>query len=254
MRAGFVVMVRLELRSLAAAMPWLGLVLGACNPTPPRVPNAPEDAGAVDAAVRDGGAGADASPPMANAGTGAPWEFPPIEGKYCALAVGAECDGREDCTSGQRCCARFNAMTFSYDNIRCEGSCRGPTRFEVCHVGGDDGEPDCVEPGYVCRPSLIARFDFVSVCAPRLASEPEIENRGEPGSIACGGESCEVGAEQCCLRATFDFSRPTPQFLPPYCAPLARGRAACGCDVGPQDAGVDAGDASQPDPGEDDAG
>ena len=83
-----------------------------------------------------------------------------------------------------------------------------------------------------------------------------------PGLIECGHDTrCEVGAEQCCLRASFDFARGTTSFLEPYCAPIEAGRAACDCSVeppssgAPQDAGVDAsiGDASQPEP-DDDAG
>ena len=258
-------MVRLQLRSLVAAMPWLGLVLGACDPASPRDAHPHEDASVDDGAVLDDGDGGDAEPPMSTAGTGAPFPFPPIviptEGKYCALSVGAQCDGREDCPSGQRCCATFNPATVSYDNVSCQANCRGMTRCEVCHADGD-GESDCADPGYVCRPSLIARFEFFSVCALRLPSDAKPTNTGTPGLIECGHDTrCEVGAEQCCLRASFDFARGTTSFLEPYCAPIEAGRAACDCSVeppssgAPQDAGVDAsiGDASQPEP-DDDAG
>jgi hypothetical protein len=218
----------------------------------------------------------DAGGPMGGAGVGGrpPTLFPdamipfPIEGEICVLSVGARCDGAEDCGDGQRCCAQFVSDGFTYVSIGCQLTCEPPSGYVLCHQ-----DNDCDQRGFECRPSLIASFPSTSVCAPPngVWAEP---TEPIPGEVACGSESCDAETQQCCLRASFDLKKgPYPQFLEPFCAPVAAGDEACSCDAvppepdppdaGPQvpDASPDAEipdaaipDASQPEPIDDDAG
>lgn len=213
----------------------IACMLGACDtstdlPSDAGNPSQGRGAGRDDAMVANP---RDAAPPSQRDAMPPVVVFPPpqLPDSVCALAVGAECDGAEDCGSGQVCCGEFDPATFSYERIACADRCDGSNSFEFCHEG-----ERCGTSGLVCRRSLIIPYDFVGVCA--MPAEPARDLRGEAvsGQIACGAQTCDVGAEKCCLRARFDFARRAAMALEPHCAPIDY---QCACDAAPepQDAG-----------------
>jgi hypothetical protein len=133
----------------------------------------------------------------------------------CSLAVGAECDGNEDCGHKQVCCGHFDQLTFSYTSIGCESTCAGADDFQLCH------SDDVCAAGTVCRPSLILPYDFIRVCATPIQGQGPSTDRDVADEVACGARNCKGGQEQCCLTAHFDRSAPypTPVAEEPYCAP-----------------------------------
>jgi hypothetical protein len=153
----------------------------------------------------------------------------------CALRVGAECDGPEDCASGSTCCARFSRTTYSYTEIACSSSCDAVDDYELCHPG-----QMCVFPR-TCRRSLIVPHDFITVCAEPALVPTQTTSTALSGEIVCGDDRCAAGAEHCCLRNQFDFGTMMSTPLPPFCAPLG---SECACDTEPPDvppADLDAG-------------
>jgi hypothetical protein len=169
-----------------------------------------------------------------------PFTFPLPE-TQCALAVGAECDGREDCANDEICCGRYEPLFFMYTSIRCRPRCDSSDDIEFCHPGDT-----CSRAGTVCRPSLIIPYDFVGVCARPEENLPALLGTAVAGEVACGDTRCSAGSEKCCLRSRYDFREMRLDALEPYCAPLDH---TCNCrhDPGPVDAGV-------PDGGEGDGG
>lgn len=241
-------MLRPMLRSMAGVLAWACLCpLPACEPSQPRTRDSGTASMDGNAGQEPDAGGPDAmgepAPPMAGR-----WSPPRPPPSVCALSVGAQCDGREDCPDGQFCCAHFDSATFRYDSVRCQTSCGGASNFELCH----DGDT-CSTPGFVCRPSVIAQFDFIAVCAQPLPVPAETASDAVAGQIACGkARSCDVGSEQCCLGARYYFSTLSTTWLEPYCAPIGE---ECSCDSEPTSTDSDAGSESPVDAGPaDDAG
>jgi hypothetical protein len=184
----------------------------------------------VDASGLDAAAGRPARPPLI------------LPNTQCALAVGAECDGREDCPIGQTCCGHYEPVFFTYSSIECRSRCDDSNDIEFCHPG-----QTCMRAGHVCRASLIIPYDFIGVCALPSSSVPPLKGEAVAGDVACADASCSAASEQCCLRSRYDFNAMSLSALEPYCAPLEH-TCSCDHDPTPPDAGVpDAG-------GDEDAG
>jgi hypothetical protein len=141
----------------------------------------------------------------------------------CSLAVGARCDGSEDCASGEVCCGTLAELVPTYESISCQKECAAPRSFEICHAG-----TKCRD-GSTCRRSSIIPHEFIVVCfdIPNRSDEPV--GKAIKQEIACGPDTCEYGKEQCCLNAKVTFGSP-PAAEPAYCAPLD---AQCLCDDEP---------------------
>jgi hypothetical protein len=141
----------------------------------------------------------------------------------CSLAVGAECDGAEDCALGEVCCGTLEELVPTYQSISCQKHCDPPRSFEICHAG------DKCRDGSECRRSSIIPHEFIGVCfdVPNRSDEPV--GKAIKHEIACGPETCEFGTQKCCLNAKVTFGTP-PAADPPYCAPLS---ANCLCDEKP---------------------
>jgi hypothetical protein len=180
----------------------------------------------------EGAAGKASAVPMSLFFDAGPFINPPA----CPMHVGAECDDRADCPHGGVCCAHFDPMSFGYASIGCEASCDDLNHFQLCHSG-----ESC--PGaYVCRPSLLIPFSFISVCGP-LGASPSAALPDVKGKVACGATSCDFGSEKCCLTAHFDSEATFPMPERPYCAPVAD-ECVCGHSdsANPE---LDAGDAHE---------
>lgn len=232
---------------------WLALLPGACDggdeeqpasdassPAPARDADAPQDAQpALDADLPADAGAVDSGwvPPF----------VPPLPDSVCALAVGAQCDGSEDCAQGETCCGRFEPALVAYTSIACRSECSDRNDIELCHAG----EP-CANGEAVCRTSLIIPHDFIGVCARPESAVAPVTGTAVAGEVTCGATSCAVGSEKCCLRARYDFRTMSIDALEPYCAELD---ANCSCnhvpampDAGPPvpDAGPPIPDAGQP--------
>ena len=57
------------------------------------------------------------------------------------------CDGPEDCP-GQICCGTFSFQQNRYTSVKCENSCGGPNKREICHPG-----QICMNPNQTCSQS-----------------------------------------------------------------------------------------------------
>jgi len=223
---------RWVVRGLWFTMACAGL---ACD-APARAPRSDgPDSGAGSSQPSGSSGGTHAEPPQ-DAGRTTPdaslQVLPPLPAlSVCALHVGAECDGPEDCADGESCCGQFDRATYSYSSIACRASCAPPDQFELCHPG-----QACAVAGQVCRRSVLIPHAFVTVCADPAAVPDDTTSERVAGKIACGDSQCDVGTEQCCLRASFDFSVMMSEALPPYCSNVG---APCGCTTRPDaDAGV----------------
>lgn len=213
-------------------------------PSPDAAMSAPPmDASAPPPA--DASPGSDAAADAAAGGSSAPPISLPLPDTICALAVGAACDGNEDCGQGQTCCGQYEPILFRYTRIECMPSCDGTNQVQLCRPG-----ESCARAGTECRSSLIIPYDFIGVCAAPDSAVPMMTGGATEGEIACGEAACALGSEQCCLRSRYDFMDMSISALEPYCAPLGD-RCSCNHKVEPTDAGPpDAGD----DAGDDDAG
>jgi hypothetical protein len=216
-----------------------GLRAGACAAALCCVFAACGDDDAMDASVEDDGAAA--PPPASGAsgnGAGVPSSggtgsgidpfvlpLPALSGQWCALRVGASCDGSEDCADGQRCCAQFQRLSYSYTRIACSDTCEGPDQFELCHPGDS-----CLDEASVCRRSLIVPHDFINVCASPAAVPEQSASVALEGEVVCGEDTCVAGDEVCCLRTSFDFATMVLTPGVPYCAPAG---SACDCGDSP---------------------
>lgn len=143
--------------------------------------------------------------------------FSLLPDRACALAVGAQCDGDEDCAEGETCCGIFDSLRFTYALIECRSDCEGPTRYKLCHPG-----EACPNPQHVCRRSQIVPHDFIHVCFDQIGDEvPSAGSEAVAGEVACGSDSCDVGEQKCCLSAWFNFDGSGLEALEPYCAALS---------------------------------
>lgn len=214
--------------------------LAACDeqPAPPQAHDAGSGGHAGMSHDRDaGGSGGSpvkdsGTPPMSTPKPDAMTPLlPSSPDPVCSLAVGAECDGAEDCASGEVCCGTLADLVPTYETIRCQKQCDPPRSFEICHA-----DTKCRD-GSQCRRSSIIPHEFIGVCFDVTTRSDQPVGKPIKDEIACGPETCELGKQKCCLNAKVTFATPpTPD--PPYCAPLS---ADCLCDEKPP-ARPDAGD------------
>jgi len=166
----------------------------------------------------------------------------------CVAIIAVNCDGPEDCGSGQQCCGRYNGG--SYDKFICATSCddaanaEAGTWSEICHPG-----QACTNPDYSCA-AIQYLPDFLYRCRDTgtlLCGQPnavmdacvEAVTSG-PDEITCGDIKCGA-AEKCCIRLTGEDAPREP-----YCAPAD---SACQCVT--ESANTDGGtsDSGTPDSG-----
>jgi len=161
-----------------------------------------------------------------NSGTGGT-----TAGGMCALAVPTECDGPEDCPSGQHCCGEYN---MGYDKFSCMPSClagaagaggaagapgMGPILFELCHPGDtcEDSTAMCLTSPYL--PGSLSRCLGSMFMAQTSGNPPDKSLGNGAHELNCGSAVCGSD-EECCIR----------QPLAPYCAPKG---TKCACDFTP---------------------
>ena len=191
--------------------------LGGCDP---QGGGADADAGNPDARQHDAGPHqqhpSDAGRPSGHSGWDAslPVWMASSSDPVCSLHVGAECDGAEDCPTGQVCCAKLSTTAPTYESISCRTSCEQPSAYQLCHPGNDS-----CPAGSQCRSSYIIPYDFIAVCASFSAGSEVLTGRSIAGEIQCGDTTCRAGSEKCCLRASVKFGA-SLQTLPLYCARL----------------------------------
>lgn len=205
-------------------------MLSACGDDDARDPSVEGDgsggAASPPPTATGGGSGGMPSGGAPTAGDAAVQPLPAFpSGEVCALHVGASCDGAEDCAEGQRCCAQFQRITYSYTHIACSDSCEEPDQFELCHPGDT-----CPDPADVCRRSMIVPHDFINVCAMPATVSRDSKSVALEGEVVCGAETCVAGEQVCCLRANFDFATMELKPLSPYCASAG---SACLCNDTP---------------------
>jgi hypothetical protein len=156
------------------------------------------------------------------------------------MAVATECDGPEDCASGQHCCGEYNMS--GYDKFKCMASCAatdagagaglgmGPILFELCHPGDtcEDSTAMCLTSPYL--PASLSRC-LPSMLMGQTSGNPPDTSLGKGAhQLNCGKSVCGSD-EECCVR----------QPLEPYCAPKG---TACACtheaapDAGTKDSGA----------------
>jgi hypothetical protein len=225
------------------ALVWL---FAACDGGEDLVASAPDAATAaprMDASPEppvDASPATDAAADASEGGSSEPTINRPLPDSVCSLAVGAECDGNEDCAQGQTCCGHFESILFTYTSMKCRSACDGTNEVQLCRPG-----ETCARAGTQCRSSLIIPYDFIGVCANPDPAVPPLTGGAAAGDIACGETACAAGSEQCCLRSRYDFMDMAISALEPYCAPLGD-RCTCNheaqrVDAGAEDAGDDAG-------------
>lgn len=166
----------------------------------------------------------------------------------CTVTAGTECDGPEDCPTGQHCCGEYNGSG-AYDRFSCMASCTadagaglggGPLLFELCH-GGDtceDSTAMCLTSPYL--PMSLSRCLPAMLVGQTMGAPPDASLGKAAHAVNCGSAVCGSG-EECCVR----------QPLAPYCAPKG---TACSCDhVAAPDAGTNEGGVTVKDGGVPDA-
>jgi hypothetical protein len=149
-------------------------------------------------------------------------QLPMLPDHVCALWVGAECDGSEDCPTGSVCCGELVPGLPTYRSISCRTSCDAPLAYELCHIGG---EP-CSD-GSMCSRSTIIPQEFIGVCLNLPDRSDKPTGKSIRGRIECGASTCRVGAEKCCLRSELSAAGGLPQALAPFCQPVD---AFCYCE------------------------
>ena len=156
----------------------------------------------------------------------------------CSLRVGAECDGDEDCTTGQVCCGELNMATFTYTSIGCRDSCPADmAHYKLCHPG-----ETCPAADEVCRRSQLLPFEFISVCAAAAMVPVEATGESVAGEIGCGAMTCGSG-QKCCLRSLLNVAMRAREVQEPQCVAFD---AECDCEdpaMSGEDGGLDDGGA-----------
>lgn len=148
------------------------------------------------------------------------------EGDYCYSLVAAECDGNEDCPSGQICCGMFDGGALRYNSIRCQETCDGSAGgIELCHPGDvcpnaeDAGIPDGSAP--VCHHSVLLP-PYLAVCGTPIAGVPTdlIDRPAAAQEVNCG-ETLVCGAGmKCCVLGSWDAATQTTTTREGYCAAM----------------------------------
>lgn len=199
-------------------------ILGACSSDSKKT-GAPADSGAGGS----GGFGnrSSAGGLSANGGRVAAGGRAPVEAGACTASVGVTCDGPEDCSSGQRCCGKYQQ---EYVEFGCFDSCTaqqgdaqpglggGALWFDLCHPGDacEDSTAQCLTSAYL--PKSLSRCLPASLMGMATGGPPDTTLGKGKGQVNCGTDVCGTG-EKCCIRGAT---------LAPYCAPSS---ATCNCTV-----------------------
>lgn len=213
------------------------LVSGCASKDTPPAAKASEEAGirSPNAALTEGDGAPATRKPLSEFDSGAP-----AQGEYCSALVAAECDGNEDCPSGQTCCGTLNGSGGGYDSIKCQDTCDSSAGgIELCHPGDACPMPaDAAAPdgsANVCRRSLYLPA-YLAICNPPSSLLPT-EFVGKPKAaheINCGPNlTCGAGTK-CCVLGNWDAMTKAISPRDGYCAPLDE---TCDCDKAPLDGG-----------------
>lgn len=164
----------------------------------------------------------------------------PAQGEYCSALVAAECDGNEDCPSGQTCCGMLNGSGGGYDSIKCQDTCDSSAGgIQICHPGdacpmpADAAVPDGSAP--VCRRSLYLPA-YLAICNPPSSLLPT-EFVGKPKAahqINCGPNLVCGAGTKCCVLGNWDAMTKAISPRDGYCAPVDE---TCDCEKAPLDGG-----------------
>ncbi len=161
----------------------------------------------------------------------------------CTVAVATACDGPEDCSTGQRCCGKYQQ---GYVEFGCFDSCSalqgdaqpgpgggGAFWFELCHPGDvcEDTTAQCLTSTFL--PKTLSRCLPSMLMMAAMGGPPDASLGKGKSQINCGAAVCG-SSEECCLR----------QPLAPYCA--AKGQA-CDCNVSDAGGAPDAGGGARKD-------
>jgi len=120
--------------------------------------------GMTDAAPPDAGGTAGVTCGMMTCATGMDCcvTFQNMMPAYACIASGGacqgvtqSCDGPEDCTTGDRCCAQFGG-----GDVTCQGG--GGTCRELCHVAAD-----CTMQGAMCCDNNFFNYSYCSLTCPQ---------------------------------------------------------------------------------------
>lgn len=156
----------------------------------------------------------------------------------CTGLLPVECDGPEDCASGQFCCGEYEG---GYVQLTCRDACStmetppdagavvdagpgtGGIWSEICHAG-----QTCEVSGYTCSSNTDYLPAFLARCRDTMTQEAPASWSTTSGEINCGDALCGVG-EKCCIS--------TPEGAP-YCADVGD---ACRCNASGNQGGDDGG-------------
>jgi hypothetical protein len=158
----------------------------------------------------------------------------PTTGKYCAFQTTADCDGNEDCPSGQTCCGLLNPNGGAYDKVTCQDKCEGDTVRPICHDGdvcpnpnpGPDGSaPLCIRSTIL--PAYLAICGVPGTFTPKgFVGKPAAAHQ-----INCGPDlSCGPGTK-CCVLTTWDAATRAQAPTGGYCAKTDE---ICSCEGAPK--------------------
>lgn len=199
------------------------LALQACGDDEDTGGDAPADAGR-DAGERDAGHSPNHGPNFYDAGQ------PPA----CMRLMPVSCDGAEDCSGGQVCCANRNADTNIYESVQCQADCpvEDGFHFIVCH------EASACAEGETCRVSQGLDVNYILLCKMDIERPAPAQPSVAASEVSCGETKICGEGQKCCVRtgsmeaATDDRGN--------YCIDTAE---ACSCDfVEPLPEDPDAGD------------
>lgn len=159
----------------------------------------------------------------------------PTSGTFCSFQTTAECDGQEDCPSGQTCCGLLDPNGGGYTAVKCQDTCPEAQFRVVCHEGdpcpqpavpGPDGSaPLCVRstilPGYLGICGVVGTF------TPKgFVGKPPA-----PDAINCGPDlACGPGTK-CCVLTTWDAATRAQAPTGGYCAKTSE---TCSCASAPK--------------------
>ena len=148
----------------------------------------------MDAGPMDGG------PEDSGPGDGGDTDSATVLELLCVAS--AECDGAEDCTGTDVCCADFTwtAEEAGYTSIKCAASCDsyvvpGLSSYPTCHKG-----ETCANPDVSCSVSNLYTQSF-GFCVTEATNEPAVDASASAvaGEINCGDDTCTIGVEHCCV-------------------------------------------------------
>jgi hypothetical protein len=118
----------------------------------------------------------------------------------CQRLFEVNCDGAEDCPSGQQCCGHYDG---GYRSFECADSCAAEqaeqmgTWSEVCHPGDTCEAPDGGTAAYTCLANLDFLPEYLFRCRD-TGTEPGPAGSAAAGEINCGENVCSAG-QKCCI-------------------------------------------------------